>query len=96
MGANVGHEQDDKGKLWTRLVLVVRKFNKHSLWAIPLTTKGKPDNPYYFEITVGTTTSYLVLSQLRLISSNRLIAKIGTVEEAVVKEAAEQIRSLLP
>jgi hypothetical protein len=26
MGANIGHEQDGKGKLWTRPVLILRKI----------------------------------------------------------------------
>ena len=83
LGANVGHEQDGKGRLWTRPVLVLRKFNKHMLWAVPMTSKGKSNNPYYLEVIVGEGTSYLLLSQLRLVSSRRLIDKIGTLDPSL-------------
>ena len=39
LGSNVGFEQDGKGELFGRPVLVFRKFNNRAFWAIPLTTR---------------------------------------------------------
>ena len=38
LGLNIGFEQDGKNYLYERPVLVIRKFNKHTLWILPLTS----------------------------------------------------------
>jgi len=47
LGTNIGYEQDGRGEEALRPVLVIRKFNNEICWALPLTRKHKPGNPYY-------------------------------------------------
>ena len=46
VGVNVGHEMDGKNQFYNRPVLIMRKFNPHIFFGVPLTTKMK-QNPYY-------------------------------------------------
>lgn len=84
IGCNVGYEQDGKGKLVQRPVLVLRKFNKQVLLVLPLSTKHKPGNKYYFNFSCpdGVTRS-AILSQLRLIDIRRLNERMFILDEAI-------------
>ena len=48
VGVNVGHEMDGKNQFYNRPVLIMRKFNPHIFFGVPLTTKMK-QNPYYLQ-----------------------------------------------
>lgn len=76
VGSNVGFEEDGKNKLFERPVLIIRKFNKELFMGIPLTTKLKADNPYYFPVKIGGVDGSIILSQLRVFSSRRLLRKV--------------------
>lgn len=106
-GLNVGSEQNGKHENFERPVLVLRKFGHGLFWAVPLTTKDK-DNAYrmsilykeYFENIIGDMiitekNGFLVLNQMRAISSKRLIRKLGVVEEENYLMIREKIRSLI-
>jgi len=93
IGVNVGVEIDGKNDNFERPVLVLRAYNKEMLKIVPLTTKEKL-LPYYFKIERGTLTSYAVMSQVRVISSRRMIRKISkiTVEEfKKLRDAVQEI-----
>ena len=47
LGTNIGDEEDGKGELFSRPVLVIKKFNKHLFWGIPLSTQIKENEFYY-------------------------------------------------
>ena len=81
LGVNVGSEQDGVGDSYERPILVVKNFNNNVLWAVPLTRTFKP-NRFYFRLDDdGGGESAVVLSQLRLVSSKRLVRKIRTLDE---------------
>lgn len=52
LGVNVGFEQNGKNDLYERPVLVLRKFNKDILWALPLTTKKRKTSFIYRQNTM--------------------------------------------
>lgn len=83
LGLNVGDEQDGKNELFERPVLILKKFNKKIAWIVPLTTKAKT-GPYYYSIhNPGVEkSSYLILSQLRLLSAKRLRRRMGKITGA--------------
>jgi mRNA-degrading endonuclease toxin of MazEF toxin-antitoxin module len=82
LGVNVGSEQNGVSSNFERPILIIKKFNRRVLWAVPLTRTIKPGNPNYFVLEDKEKfKSAAVLSQLRLISSNRLIRKIQTLDE---------------
>jgi mRNA interferase MazF len=79
LGVNVGYEIDGKSENFARPVIVLRKYNKYSFLALPLTTSPKP-NPWKLPIgVVAGKHASAVLSQLRNIDSRRLYQKIGWV-----------------
>lgn len=47
---------------------------------LPLTTKGKEDK-YHLQIHTDKTTSFAKISQVRVVSSKRLLRKIDTLPE---------------
>jgi mRNA interferase MazF len=65
-----------------RPVLIIRKFNKNIFLAIPLSTKVKPDNPYYIEISLHGQQISAMVSQIRVLDAKRLHKKIGTLDTA--------------
>ncbi len=81
IGANVGYEQNGKGKNFARPVVVLRKFSNEVFWGIPLTTKIKTGK-YYVPIDIGdgrlrTATT----SQLKLIDGKRIYEKLGDISK---------------
>src|SRR3989338_8182748 len=72
----IGFEENGKNEMFERPVLILRKFNKYILWALPL-TRSKKGGDFYYRITQGEEDdSVVILSQIRLISSKRLLRKI--------------------
>lgn len=94
LGINIGFEQDGKGELFGRPVIIFRKFNNQVFWAIPLTTKIKRN---IFHLAVDLKDSIFrmaILSQLRLIDSKRLYQKIGFIDERTKNIIEKNIISL--
>src|SRR3954465_7462545 len=70
LGANIGFEQDGKNKNFERPVLILKKFNRDSVLAIPLTSRIKKHR-YTFVFTHNGQQFSALLSQVRLISTKR-------------------------
>jgi mRNA interferase MazF len=95
LGVNIGFEQDGKNELFERPVLVVKKFNREVLWAVPLTRTDKR-NVYYFPVSVGEQNSAVVLSQLRLISSKRLQRRMHKLPKGQFKRVVKALQQFFP
>lgn len=81
MGINIGFEQDGKGQQFSRPILVFKKFNNEIFWGIPLTTKVK-ENKFYLPISLKELGQQAVIvSQMRLIDSKRLLAKLSYINK---------------
>ena len=50
LGKNIGFEQNGSGDSFSRPMLIVKKFNNHMFWAVPLSTKQKAFD-FYFNYT---------------------------------------------
>lgn len=94
LGLNVGFEQDGKHENFERPIVILKKFNKYVLWAVPLTSKRK-SGKYYYQFEFGKETSVAILSQLRLISSKRLLRKIGMISKSDFIKIKNTVRSFL-
>ena len=75
LGVNIGYEQDGKNKYFLRPILVLKKFNPEILWALPITSSDKKGK-YYYQYKYKGKKFSVILSQIRLISSKRLLRKI--------------------
>ena len=80
IGLNIGFEQDGKNINFERPAIILKKFNRYILWMIPLTSKQKTGK-YYYSFNFKNISNVAILSQLRLISSQRLLRKIGMLPE---------------
>ncbi|MEY2664470.1 MAG: hypothetical protein RIT04_278 [Candidatus Parcubacteria bacterium] len=79
LGVNVGSEQDGKHENFERPVLILKKVTKDILWVIPFTSKII-DSEYRISTQSTGDTSQLILSQIRTISSKRLLRKISRLK----------------
>jgi mRNA interferase MazF len=81
LGENVGFEQDGRGELFARPVVILAKFNLNACLVVPLTAKSKKGK-FYFEIgEIAGRNAVAVLSQLRFIDRKRLADKIATLDK---------------
>jgi len=96
LGVNVGFEENGKNEMFERPVLVLRKFNKYVLWVLPLTRSFK-EGDFYCRITQGNEEdSVVILSQIRLISSKRLLRRMRTVKRSEFKNIRDRVKIFLP
>ncbi|MEA1983882.1 MAG: type II toxin-antitoxin system PemK/MazF family toxin [Campylobacterota bacterium] len=80
IGQNVGFEQNGKGEEFTRPVLVVKKYSKSMFLAVPLSTTIR-DGSFFFQFNFKEKISTALLVQNRLMSSKRLVKKMGKIDE---------------
>lgn len=96
LGVNIGFEENGKNEMFERPVLILRKFNKYILWALPL-TRSKKDGDFYCRIAQGAEEdSVVILSQIRLISSKRLLRRMRTIKENEFKNIRNKVKIFLP
>jgi mRNA interferase MazF len=97
LGVNVGSEQDGVRDRFERPVLVVKNFNGKVLWILPLTRTYRARSPYHLIIEeTARGPSVAIISQLRLISSKRLIRKMRTMGAEQFKSVLRALNTVLP
>lgn len=79
LGINVGVEVDGKNGKFERPSLILKYINKDIVLVIPLTSKQKSD-VNHCKITTVNRVSFAKISQIRVISTKRLLRKINTLE----------------
>ena len=94
LGANIGYEQDGKNSNFERPVLIVRKLSRHILWVVPLSTKLKPHS-YYYQYTYNGSSYSAILTQLRTISSKRLLRKIGLFPKEDFESVRKELKKMI-
>lgn len=93
LGVNIGYEQDGKNDDFERPLLIVKKFNRSIVWVLPLTTIAK-DNKFHYKLK--SSGSFVILSQIRLVSTKRFLRLIETINENEFKEIISNIKGLFP
>ena len=94
LGANIGYEQDGKNESFERPILILKKFNRYVLWILPLTSAIK-ESKYYFKTTYRGKEYSIILSQMRLISSKRLLRKIRILPKSEFEAVREAVKGFL-
>jgi mRNA interferase MazF len=88
VGVNIGYEQNGSEDNFSRPMLIIKKFNNHMFWAVPLSTKQK-DFDFYFNFTdLNGQKVSAILAQMKLVSVKRLKRDIYIMP----KELFEQIK----
>ncbi len=90
LGINIANEQNGKGKNFQRPVLIVRKYNNYQMLALPLSTVSK-ESKYYYEFNFKGKKQSALLSQIKVISVNRLTDKMGKISDKLFKEIKQKI-----
>jgi len=98
IGENVGFEQDGKGELFARPVLVITGFSRQLFWGVPLTTRYKKGR-YYQEIIINgkKKTNFAILSQLRAFDSARIsgMRRLGRINYEALLSIKNKLKSFL-
>lgn len=82
---NIGSEQDGKNDSFERPVLIVRRISRDSCIILPFTSKIVDSD---YRVTTESTgiQAQVVLSQIKTISSKRLLRKIGKIKTIIFYE----------
>ncbi len=94
LGLNIGFEEDGKNHKFERPVLIIKKFSKDLFWALPTTTQDKKGK-YYYRFKNGRKECSIILSQIRAISSKRLLRKIRKFPPEDFEKVRDLIRNFL-
>ena len=95
LGRNVGYEQNGSGDNFSRPVLVVKKFNNHMFWVVPLSTKQKKFDFYFNYTDPNEQKVSAILAQMKLFSVKRLKRKLYDIPDTVMEQMKERLRSFL-
>jgi len=93
LGLNIGYEEDGKNVNFERPVLVLKKFNKDILWILPTTSRIKT-NRFYYKVYFKGKYSSIILSQIRVVSSKRLLRRIARIEKEEFRKIKKSIINL--
>jgi len=95
IGKNIGFEQNGVGNQYVRPVIILKKFNRHFFYAIPLSTTTKK-SPYNFEFEFKKEVeSVALLSQLRNMDAKRLLNKIGKIKKDDFLELKRRLKEII-
>ncbi len=94
IGLNIGHEENGKNQDYSRPILILKKFNNHIFFGIPLTTQIK-EKHYYYKIKFKDKEQCIMISQLRLFDSKRLINKMGDLSWMQFNQVREVLRNVV-
>ena len=95
IGKNIGYEQNGSGDNFSRPLLVVKRFNNHMFWCIPLSTKQKKFD-FYFNFTDPNNEKVsVILAQMKLVSVKRLKRKLYAIPPNTLVEIKEKLKKFL-
>ncbi len=94
IGVNIGFEQDGKGEIFSRPIVIVKKYNKNIFFGIPLSTQLK-EGSFFFTFELNNKKSNALLVQGRIYDIKRLENKIGKISENDFKELKIKLKDLL-
>lgn len=94
IGENIGFEQNGKSELFSRPVLVVKKFSKNIFFGIPLSTQTKQGS-FFFEFELHGEKSNALLVQGRVFDIKRLEKRLGMIGKDDFAKLKIKLRELL-
>ena len=94
IGVNIGYEQDGKGEIFSRPVLIVKKYGKNIFFGIPLSTQIK-EGSFFFDFELDGQKSNALLVQARIYDAKRLENKIGKISADDFKRLKTKLGELL-
>jgi len=92
-GVNIGVEIDGKHNSYERSAIILRRFNDDMIWVVPVTSQKKK-SPFYLEFILEGKTYWAALTQLRTVSTKRLLRKIGMIPKKNFADMQREIVEL--
>lgn len=92
IGVNIGFEMFGKSQVFTRPVLIVRKFGGYTFLGVPLTSKSKPGYyryPYALDGQYGD----ILFDQIRTYDARRLASLKGKVHPNEFKKIKQAMKT---
>ena len=94
IGENIGFEQNGKSEIFSRPVLVLKKFSKRLFFGIPLSTQIKKGD-FFYSFEFGSTLQNALLVQGRTFDAKRLENRMGMISEKDFENIKERYIKLL-
>ena len=94
VGVNIGFEQDGKGHILSRPLLILKKYNNNLFFGIPLSTKIK-EGTFFFDFQLNGKDSSALLVQGRTYDAKRLENKMGMIAKDDFDMLKIKLRELL-
>ena len=95
LGVNVGFEEDGTGANYDRPVLIIRGFSRDVCFGVALTGRQR-EGPYYLPIgEIDGRKSSVILSQVRLIDTRRLIRRMTILDEDLFDKVCKAVQQVL-
>lgn len=94
VGQNIGVEENGKGREFSRPVLILKGFSKYGFWGLPLSTTQKRSQ-YYYPVITGGKEGAVLLSQLRMFDTHRLIKRYTTLEKSAFEDIKRAVVNFL-
>ena len=92
VGVNIGYEVFGKDGLFTRPVLILRKFSRYTFLGVPMTTNSK-DGYFRYPYKVKGKDGCLLLDQTRTYDSRRLTSLMVTIPRPHFEEIKRVIKT---
>lgn len=94
VGENIGYEINGKSTLFTRPVLILKKFSREFYLVIPLTTQMRTGT-WYVNFKLDQKEQIACLHQMRAIDYRRLSTKIGQVKKEDYQIIKKSLKDLI-
>jgi len=94
LGINIGQEEDGKNERFERQVIILKKINRNLAIIAPLTGQIR-DLPGRYLVSLKNGRSDILIYQIRLISSKRLIRKIARIASLNFSEIKTIVKASL-
>jgi mRNA interferase MazF len=91
LGVNVGFEIYGKSRVYTRPVLILKKYSQQTFFGLPMSSKRK-DRTAYYPIIFQNCEGSLILDQGRTLDSRRLTERMGEFSETMFAELKEAFK----
>lgn len=95
VGQNIGVEINGKSNKFERPVLIVRVFNKDFVLIVPISSKEKDGRYYYSFRNPSGERNVVVLSQIKSISSKRLVRMVGEMGITDFSEIIARLKDMI-
>ncbi len=94
IGLNIGFEENGKGELFNRPVLILKKYGRRVFVGIPI-SNTKKEGRFYYKLKFNDQENSLLLTHHKLFDSLRLTQKIGTLDLINFENIRKAVKDLL-